>query len=200
MKNKLLGLTLIALLCAVKMNAQEKEEQKPSVEKEIIGVQAGLGVWAYYEFKMANQLTLRTEAGLNGGVWFKSSFYGGTEGGLLLTPIVRAEPRWYYNLNRRVRKGKDIKGNRANYLSLDTSFAPDWFVVSTNDDYKFYKRPIVSVIPTWGIRRTLGKHFDYETGVGLGYSHAFKFTKNGYTYKAQDGAVLNLRFRIGYHF
>ncbi len=119
---------------------------------------------------------------------------------VLLVPVIKAEPRWYYNLNRRIRKGRDIKGNRGNFIALSTTYIPDWFIIDSNSDYDFYRRPILSIVPTWGIRRTLGKHFDYEVGIGIGYGYAFKYTKSGYTYKAQDGAVGNLHLRIGYHF
>lgn len=201
MRNQLLGLTLIILLCLGKVTAQETNEiTTASVEKGITGIQVGPGAWGYHEFRLANKFAMRAELGLNGGFWFRSSFYGGMDSGFLFTPVIKAEPRWYYNLNRRIKKGRDIKGNSGNFISLSTSFAPDWFLISTNSDYKMFKRPVVSVIPTWGIRRTLGQHFDYEAGFGIGYGYAYKFTHNGYTYKAADGAVVNLHLRIGYHF
>ncbi len=44
-----------------------------------------------------------------------------------MTPVITAEPRWYYNLNKRVSKSKNIEGNSGNFISLKTSYHPDWF-------------------------------------------------------------------------
>lgn len=125
-----------------------------SVEKNIIGIQIGpLGVWVNDEFRLTNKIALRAEAGLAAGYWAGSQFEGL---GFLLTPAIRMEPRWYYNLDRRLRKGKDIKGNRGNFLTLQTSYYPNWFVIAEDSDGLEIKDQI-SIIPTWGIRRTLGE-------------------------------------------
>ena len=56
----------------------------------------------------------------------------------------------------------------------------------------------ISIIPTWGIRRNIGNHFTYETGIGIGY--LYYFAKDaGYAENESDVAV-NLHLRIGYRF
>ena len=85
---------------------------------------------------------------------------------------------------------------------------PDWFLIKSYSDRTWTSLPEpnrnvydqISIIPTWGIRRTLGNHFDYEAGLGLGYAYRFQFKENGYTYKGDGSTVLNLHLRIGYHF
>ena len=56
----------------------------------------------------------------------------------------------------------------------------------------------ISLVPTWGIRRNIGKHFNYETGIGIGYRYIFA-KKAGYL-ENESEATLNLHFRIGYKF
>ena len=56
----------------------------------------------------------------------------------------------------------------------------------------------VSIIPTWGIKRNIGKHFTYETGIGLGYRYYFAKSE-GYAKNESSGA-LNLHLRVGYRF
>lgn len=201
MKNKLLGLALIALLCAGKMNAQDTEEQKPSVEKEVKGVQIGdPGLVLYYEFKLANQLTLRAEAGY--AVGFKANadwfFDDGSEDGFFALPAFTIEPRWYYNLGRRVRKGKDITGNRANYFSVNTTYYADFGVIKINDvgDVPNF----LNIVPMWGMRRTLGKRFNYELGAGIGYVYIGSYVHRGHVHKSDEGAILLLRARFGLGF
>ena len=175
---KLLGLTLITLLTAGKVSAQQDvQNTEASVENSVIGIQAGLGAWAYYEFGFTNKIALRAETGINGGFWFGGIYSDNIE--FAFAPVVSVEPRWYYNIDKRVDKGRNIKGNSGNFISLKISYMPDWFLIKSYSDRTWTSLPEpnrnvydqISIIPTWGIRRTLGNHFDYEAGLGLGYAY-----------------------------
>jgi hypothetical protein len=113
-----------------------------------------------------------------------------------MTPIITVEPRWYYNLNKREPKSKRIDGNSGNFISLKTSYHPDWFVISNYDDVNIISD--ISVIPTWGIRRNIAKQFNYETGIGIGYRYIFA-KQAGYLENESD-VTINLHLRIGYKF
>ena len=79
-------------------------QETNSVEKSIFGVQTGvLGVWAYNESRLSDNIALRTEIGLNLSLFDSFFIEGGTK--TLWSPVIRLEPRWYYNLNRRLRNG-----------------------------------------------------------------------------------------------
>ena len=176
------GLTLIA------------KSQTASVEQFTYGIQTGvLGIWAHKETKLSNLIALRAEIGMDAGFW-GGSFY--PKNGYLMTPVIRLEPRWYYNLNKRVSKSRNINGNSGNFLTLQTSYNPNWFVISNYDNVEVADQ--ISIIPTWGIRRNIGSHFTYETGIGIGYRYIF--AKNvGYIENERE-AALNLHLRIGYRF
>ncbi len=177
-----IGLTFIA-------NAQ-----KASVEKSTYGIQTGvLGVWAHQEVKLSNQIALRTEIGLDAGIWW-GDFY--PETGYVLAPGINLEPRWYYNLDKRVSKNKSISGNSGNFLTVQTSYHPNWFTISNDDNLEIANQ--ISVIPTWGIKRNLGKHFTFETGIGIGGRYVF--AKELGRFKNEWEAAANLHLRIGYRF
>ena len=53
-------------------------------------------------------------------------------------------------------------------------------------------------MPTWGIRRNIGNHFNYETGIGIGYVSYFN-EDNVISFNEND-VVVNLHLRIGYRF
>lgn len=170
------------------------KSQNASVEKSVFGIQTGfLGIWVHNESKLSNQIALRSEIGFDSGIW-GGDFYDKT--GFLMKPVITAEPRWYYNLNTRVSKSKKIDGNSGNFISLKTSYHPDWFVISNYDNLAIISD--ISIVPTWGIRRNIGKHFNYETGIGLGYRYIFA-KQAGYL-KNESDAALNLHLRIGYRF
>jgi len=58
----------------------------------------------------------------------------------------------------------------------------------------------ISIIPTWGIKRNIGNHFNYEAGFGVGYHYIFA-ENAGYIGNSNKGEVdINLHLRIGYRF
>lgn len=176
------GLTLIS------------KSQTASVEKSTSGIQAGvIGVWFYNEAKLSNKISLRSEIGLDGGILGARNFY---EAGFIMIPAINVEPRYYYNLNKRVSKSKSITGNSGNFISLKTIYNPDWFVISKNKNLREVN--LISIIPTWGIKRNIGNHLTYETGIGIGYRYYFAKSA-GYMENQKEGA-LNLHLRIGYQF
>lgn len=168
--------------------------QNTSVEKSIFGVQTGLlGFWVHNEIKLTNQIALRSELGLDAGI-FGGSFYDNTS--FLLTPVITLSPRWYYNLNKRFSNSKKTKNNNANFLALKMSYNPDWFVISNSKNLRVVNQ--VSIIPTWGLRRIIGEHFTFETGIGVGYRYIF--AKQAGFLKNESEAAGNLHLRIGYQF
>lgn len=177
-------LSIIVLLTSLLLSAQEKA----SVEKSVTGVQIGLfGTEFYNEAKLSDQFALRSEASLNPAI-FGGSFYSKT--GFIFYPEISLIPKYYYNLNRRLEKGKNIKNNSGNYLALDITYTPDWFVISNYDNIQMSN--ILTIIPTYGIRRNFAKNFNYEAKFGLGYG-------TNLDYK-DSGAAINLSFKIGYDF
>ncbi len=165
-----------------------------SVEKSTFGIQTGiLGIWVHNEMRLTNQIALRTELGFD-TVVFKGNFY--PKAGYLITPVITLEPRWYYNLRKRKKVSKNISGNSGNFVTLQTSFHPNWFVVSNYNNIKIVNQ--ISIVPTWGIKRNIGSHFTYETGIGLGYRYYYAKSE-GYT-KDEKSASINLHLRLGYRF
>ena len=181
--------TIILSICLLTNFAKA---QNTSVEKSTSGIQTGiLGAWIHREMKLTNQIALRTELGMDAGI-FGGSFYPKT--GYLIVPVIRVEPRWYYNLEKRQSQSKSIEGNSGNFLALQTSYHPNWFNISNYENIKIVNQ--ISVIPTWGIKRNIGKHFTYETGIGLGFRYYFAKSE-GYA-KDVSSAAINLHLRIGY--
>jgi hypothetical protein len=188
MKKTLITLTLCGLTLIAKA-------QNTSVEKSTFGLQTGvLGIWAYNEAKLSNAIALRTEIGFDFGIW-ETTYYDDYDSPFIQTPVIVLEPRFYYNLKKRSENSKRIDGNSGNFIALKTSYHPEFALFNTDD------APVVSdfaIIPTWGIRRNIGDHFNYEAGIGIGYSHTFA-KRAGYS-KDESGLEPNMHLRIGYRF
>jgi len=177
------------------MNAQETiVEQTAGVEKSVFSVQTGLvGVWANNELRLSNQFALRIEIGME-LLAFENSITDETKYGGV--PTFSIEPKWYYNLEKRVRKGKNINGNSGNSFSLKISyFAPNAFLISSMDN--FIGADQINIIPKWTLRRVYGKHFIFETGFGLGPAIPVgKYAE----YAEKNNIFIDLHARIGYCF
>jgi hypothetical protein len=183
MKKILLSITLCSLVILSK-------GQEASVEKSIFGIQTGLiGGWIYNETKLSNLWVLRSEI----GVRLTASVGSGKIENTYIFPEGSIEPRFYYNLNKRSRKGKGTAFNSGNYISTRLAYSSSELLYSS---FGFKERDqIITLIPTWGMRRNLGKHFNYEIGGGIGISRTTRRNRGSFFDEAYD-----LQVRIGYQF
>jgi len=179
----------IAMLAIILLIASKITAQNTSVEKNIFGIQTGvLGIWAHNEARLSNKIALHSEIGFDGG--YRDG--GGYDNVFALAPVITIEPRWYYNLYKRNNKGKNTANNSANFVALKVSYNPDWLTISNKDDINIIDQ--VSIVPYWSIRRSIGLHFNYETGIGFGYKYLF------YDNQTVGEVDAELHLRIGYTF
>jgi len=177
MKLKLLTFAILCSFVAVKSFGQVEA----GVENvHSIKVPLPFGVGYGYERALSRQITLNTELMLAGG-------YGGRYGAILV-PTLRIEPRFYYNYLNRIARGKKVLNNSASFLSLSIENSFNTYL--TYDDVKKGTN-LISIIPKWGLRKTIGQNFFFEGAIGLGtsYSKLNKFK-----------VVPSLDLRLGYTF
>ncbi|WP_422107934.1 hypothetical protein [Winogradskyella sp.] len=184
--------TILVLILFV--STFKSTSQDASVEKSVFGIQTGfLGIWIHNESKLSDAIALRSELGLDAAI-FSDNFVGNSS--FIMVPALTLEPRWYYNLNKRAAKKRRIDGNSGNFISIKTTYHPDVVIGSLADNVTFISD--ISIIPTWGIRRNIGKYFNYETGIGVGYVHYFE--EDNVILTEESGVAINLHLRIGFRF
>jgi hypothetical protein len=100
------------------------QDKETSLKKDIISADIGLLIVGInYERHLGGLFTLKSELGLGFGFsWGQDIINGGTYYVYVLTPVVIAEPRYYYNFNRRVEKGKKTSYNASNYFAMTTRY------------------------------------------------------------------------------
>ncbi|MBN2616655.1 MAG: hypothetical protein JXR71_13260 [Bacteroidales bacterium] len=189
---KKLLLSFLMLLFSMSVFAQ-----LASVEKSVTGIQAGyLGLWGYNELKLDNELVFRTDLGFDGGVFMGS---GLAKTGYLLNPVLSVGIKYYYNLNKRLARGKSIGGNSGDYLMLMSRFHPGGRIVISNYN-DLTTSTSVSLSALWGTRQTIGKHFIFETGFGPTY--VYNMTLGNSIIERSDKSYFGLAFLLtfGYRF
>ena len=151
------SLTLLILLFASGLYAQEN----------VKSVRAGLlGVWFQYENAISELGVMDYEIGYIGGL------YGsGNKVNVVFTTALSIEPKWYYNLNRRLKKEKNTRNNTGNYLSVEFQYIPNW-LTSTNVRTQPFEDPGVAIsytfVPKYGFRRSFSDKFNFEFAFGIG--------------------------------
>ncbi|GEM55942.1 hypothetical protein FB1_21630 [Flavobacterium branchiophilum NBRC 15030 = ATCC 35035] len=181
---------MLAILAFQKQNAQNT-----AVEKGVINVETGIfGAWISHEAKLGSEFALRSEFGLDAGL-FGNAYSNGT--GYIMVPVLKLEPRWYYNIDKRGHDSKNTLHNAANFLTLSVQYHPDWFVITNGSQTGIYNQ--VNLIPKWGIRRNIGKsNFNYEAGFGVGLRYVFLNATQNSAIKSETAVDVHLR--IGYTF
>lgn len=156
MKRMIIG--FVVLLSGHIVNAQDASVR--SLSK----IEAGLGgVGLGYEAKLSKRLTIDVAGGI-GGVYVVKE-------GLIEYSVFRDDrwrtalyasvnPRFYYNLEKRVASEKDISNNSANYLGVKVKAA-------FGD--KLFNAVLIN--GHWGLQRSLGKSKKWliNTHAGVGY-------------------------------
>lgn len=125
-----------------------------------------LGASASYEKSISKRNTLNFEAGLNYGFFYAYSDALGDNFGYTLAPNLSVEGRHYYNLDKRLRKGKSITNNSGNFLSLALGYT--FTPIAYNNAYN---NPSAVITPSWGMQRGVGKRFSFEMLLGFSFRY-----------------------------
>jgi hypothetical protein len=78
-------------------------------------------------------------------------------------PGIKIEPRYYYGYNKRYERGQTISNNSSDFLAFELSYQWLWKYDPTD---KYWQ---ISIIPKWGLRRAIGKHFIIEGALGASF-------------------------------
>jgi len=113
-----------------------------------------------YEMGVGTDQTLNLGLGLQFG-----ASGGGGEFNYAFLPAINGQYRYYYNMDRRLNKGKRIDGNTGNYLAASgTLFTSDVIIGNVTSG----SGTAGFVGPVYGIQRTYPKGLNYAMEFGLG--------------------------------
>ena len=171
------------------MNAQlSRDSSETGVCKYMLNVHA-FEPALNFQYGFSKSFGLVFQGGLTGGLLFAfnnglPSFY------YYLSPKALAEFRFYYNLNKREKKGKLTSRNSANFIALHTHYI---FRPVLKNFIEFYPGRLV-LGPVWGMQRTTKKgfNFNFYTGPAVSIAEKANYVKRGGTVHYGN----NIRFNI----
>ena len=120
-----------------------------------------IGASYNYEHAFGSNFTLSPSYSVIPGVY--TYYIGGNQNskwGHALYQSLSLDTRWYTNVNKRVKRGKSVENNSANFVSLLVEYIPEF----SNMKYSTY-----AITPRWGFRSSFNQHFFMEFAIGLPY-------------------------------
>lgn len=159
-------LIAVALLSSMPLIAAAQKDSLPDNGLKPLQIKGNLilpGIGMSLERKLSPKTTLHAEIDLMGSYYYTYSSYYGGDWGYELVPAVRLEERFYYNLRKRLARGKSMRNNSGNFLAVSGSY---FFGPVANRNMR--SQWSFSLQPLWGMQRGVGKHFSFDARFGLG--------------------------------
>ncbi len=120
------------------------------------------------EIKLADNFSLEAAVKLN-ALFGVSGTPSNPKLEAIAMPVFHLEPKWNYNVKKRIKKGKKVSGFSSNFISIFASYRLP--VPSPNTQAHH-----LLIGPTWGLQRQLGRYGYLKFNSGLGYAHFFDST------------------------
>ncbi|TDN79973.1 hypothetical protein DET49_1346 [Salegentibacter sp. 24] len=172
---------LLFSFCLFSFLTINAQQDQASVEDGLFSVNI-LTPGLEYEYGLTKSTTLDLRLG-TGFSYFENSYFGEDFG---IYPIFNAQYRYYYNLDKRLDKGKNIRNNSANYIALSGIVQSGKPVIGNLE----YNDAYFGVIgPVWGLQRYYDSGFKLDLNLGAGYG----FNESGESYLS-----LLIGFRLGW--
>jgi len=169
---KTFTVTFIFLLFVLFVTAQDIQyksfrtsKYSPDLSEELHKISI-LPLGYSYERKLADEFTFEA------GVDFSFDIYYADEDALedyalVVNPTFHFEPRYYYNLERRYERGRNVTNNSASYIGIYSELRLDPIIEENKGYWPVYDR--FKIGPVWGIQRNLGRrgYINFNLGYGL---------------------------------
>jgi hypothetical protein len=136
------------------------QDKNSSVEKNLFKLNL-LTPGITYELGLAKKVTLNSD--LNLGLTF---FAENENSSLKLFPFIREQIRYYYNLEKRSNKNKNILNNSGNFLAVNASY----YSQSLGDVKYVHGLDGFTIAPVWGLQRTFNSGINITVNTGVGYN------------------------------
>ncbi|NML38102.1 hypothetical protein HHL17_12930 [Chitinophaga sp. G-6-1-13] len=160
-------LIAVALLSTLPLTTAAQKDSLPDNGLKPLQIKGNLmlpGIGFSLERKLSHRTSLHAEMDLVGYYYYTYSDYYGGDWGYELVPVARLEERFYYNLRKRLARGKSMRNNSGNFFAISGSY----FFGTVANRNMGRSQWAFSLQPLWGMQRGVGKHFSFDARFGLG--------------------------------
>jgi hypothetical protein len=177
---------LIMLLYQLHLSFGQGSKPGPELSNLLKFDLGGQGIGFTYEPRLFKKMTADISAGIGGG-------YDIAEGSMEINYGSPAfyfslTPKYFYNRQARIEKGKRASLNAGNYFGLRFKY------VTANNRGLYSYRNSVLVNLHWGLQRPLGNHWVFNSHFGAGYAQDIDYNF-GTIYPAIDFKFSYILFR-----
>jgi len=169
MKKTLLVILLLAL--GFNASAQETNNNLDKFGKFELGFH---GLSFGYELPISNKFVWENALGAGLGMNAENSSVSYTLDFIRPVPFFKSKLKFVYNINKRIEKEKVTVNNSGNYVALQTKY-------SFGKSGSFTYNPALLTEVHWGIQRSLGGNFIFNTHIGLGFVRDFDTSSTAFS-------------------
>ncbi|MBE7169320.1 MAG: hypothetical protein INR73_01955 [Williamsia sp.] len=173
--------TLLAFFTALLFSASGQSQQPTRSLSSLVKIDGGLqGLGLSLEPGLSNKITADLAAGAGGGYDIAESSLSYNLSLNHPAFYFSLTPKYYYNLEKRIRKGKTTLLNSGNYIGIRLKY-----VTPNNGQTDDDTRNSILVNIHWGMQRALGSHWLFNAHAGAGYAQDIDYNF-GTIYPALD--------------
>lgn len=119
-----------------------------------------------WEKPVSNKTVIYLNGGIGGGLATGMNSSGNNYFKWMLAPYTTVGYRNYYNISKRYQQGKNIQNNAANFFAVDLKAT--FPAIATSKGVHKTEGLFLSLVPNWGMQRSLSRNFNFEWFVGAG--------------------------------
>ena len=119
-----------------------------------------------YELPISNKFVWENAIGAGMGMNAEDNSASYTLDVVRPVPFLKSKLKFVYNIEKRIRKEKVTVHNSGNYVSLQTKY-------SFGKSGSFAYNPALLTEVHWGLQRSLGGNFIFNTHIGMGFLSDF---------------------------
>lgn len=155
------------ILILLLLYSVESFSQSTSLEKKMIKINV-ISPGFSFEKCLSKNESINFDANFSFGFAMKNDNTSNINSDIkiLASPFLRSQYRYYYNLQRRVNKGKSIRNNTGSFLAVNGSY---YFDPINNQDY-VSNYDGFTFGGVWGFQKTYKSNLNISSNVGFGYS------------------------------
>jgi hypothetical protein len=156
---RIIFLSAIVLTATIFAYGQSEEAK---VERSLLSVYF-IPLKMSYEYGFGKSNTVEVGGGIDGVSWFENDEFK-----FGIAPFAEGYFKNYYNLDRRIEKGKRTEMNSGNYWGLMARY--NFPAIDGDENNERFRS--VFVAPVWGFQRNYRSHFSLgmDIGAGVGFN------------------------------